>query len=134
MIAVDTNLFIYVLAEHPDYGLAAEALLNRGEQEPLIASVLVIGELLGVSDPSKATQLSYARLMLSSLHGLQLMPADETIVYAATALMQQQGLRLQDAIHLATAHQAGATEFWTNDKKLAKVTLPGLRVRLLSER
>lgn len=40
----------------------------------------------------------------------------------ATDFRAKSGLRVPDALHLATAINAGCTQFWTNDDRLSKST------------
>jgi len=58
-----------------------------------------------------------------------LMDITAPVVERATALRADQGFRVADAIHLATALEAAADLFLTGDRRLAQC--PGLRVELI---
>jgi predicted nucleic acid-binding protein len=60
--------------------------------------------------------------------GLLVIGVTESIIERATALRANHSFRTPDAIHLATALEAGADVFLTGDKALAKC--PGLIVEI----
>ena len=62
--------------------------------------------------------------------GLRVLAITPQVIERATAIRASHGFRTPDAIHLATALEAGADAFLTGDRALAKC--PGLNVELLS--
>lgn len=131
MIALDTNLFIYVLEEHPEFGNRAALVLAEAQGNGM-ASELVYLELL--SAPA-FKRLEYKRQALNFLEGQQLefVPLDKTVLLQAAALRAARTpvLGVGDALHIASALRAGADTFITNDKALAKLTIPGLKIETL---
>lgn len=119
LIAFDTNIFIYWLdISSPFFGLSALAisLLNGGEVSGVV-SVLTITELrAGMKSMRDASVLdSFGRKLV-------ILPVSRQIVERAGDLRQKYpGLRTPDSVHLATAIEAGAKKFISNDKNLLKI-------------
>ena len=137
VIGIDTNCFVYLLD------------LNRGPRarwletqvfEPLVAhhrravtSTLSVSELLvrpyAEKHPDRAAALRHA---LETLPGLSILAVTAEIADAAARLRAGSGMRLPDAIQLATARAGGAEAFLTNDRSLAGSDRP-LPVLVLDE-
>jgi len=129
VIGIDTNCFIYFLDDHrgPRAGW-----LEAHVFEPLVAhrrravtSTLSISELLvrpyAEKRPDRAAALRHA---LESLPGLSILAVTAEIADVAARLRSGSGLRLPDAIQLATARAGGAEAFLTNDRSLAGADPP----------
>lgn len=58
-------------------------------------------------------------------------PVSRDVLLAAARLRAEIGLKLPDAIHVATAQLTGCDQFLTNDARVP--ALPGLVIRRLSD-
>lgn len=127
-IALDSNILIYFFNENPEFVDAARQIIlsiQEGEAEG-IASVLVLGKIMRKGDVG----LYRALIGIRNLH---FKPVDEVIALEAAKLQRARpGLHFVDALHIATAKVHGAHEFWTNDRTLSKVSVPGLKIKMLS--
>ncbi len=134
MIAVDSNILIYALTGRGEFAEASRAILQRASVEGGSASVLLIGEVLCKTDPELDHQIQQATQYVMNLKNITYQPVTSVVAEQAAKLVRNHTgkLRLADAIHLISALSAGAGEFWTNDKKLRTITIPGLRVKLLT--
>ncbi|HEY4160940.1 MAG TPA: PIN domain-containing protein [Candidatus Saccharimonadales bacterium] len=133
MIALDTNIFIYVLESNPDFAGPAATALHRA-QEGGAASVLVYAELLSNSAFKDAGLRNIAVGFLDA-QALQYVELTRDILVDAARLRtnSEKRLGLGDAIHLASALAAGADTFVTNDKELVKLRMAGLKVVTLAD-
>ena len=120
-IAVDANVLVYVLdASERRAGVgrafldAFEAGTTRGVMSTLGLAEITAGPAR-TSDPAELERyVDEAR----SIKGLDFQPVTAEIAVDAGILRGVRGLRLADAIHLASARAAGATAFVTNDRRL----------------
>jgi predicted nucleic acid-binding protein len=64
-------------------------------------------------------------------HPMRLLPVDLPAIRSATTLRANFGLKTPDAIHAATAREAGCTLFVTNDRHVRRV--PGPNVAVLDD-
>lgn len=114
----DADVLVYaVVAGHP-LGQRVRALfLHAAERDELagVGSVLLIPELL--SKPMRDHADQEVEALGALLARLDLRPTDAHTARLATALAASYRLRAADAIHLATAVNAGATRFLTNNLK-----------------
>ncbi len=113
MVYVDTNILIYLLEgkewSHP----IADKLTALSL--PLKTSALTITEFL-----SGAINFEDARASLYQMPSLVFIKVNEPIAERAADLQKNHGLKIGDALHLATAIEGDCTYFFTNDLKLAK--------------
>lgn len=127
MVYLDTNILIYLMEGHPQYGTQIAAALEEltGQNDMLITSAITVTEFLaGTSSSSLVT--------LQQVPKLKLVGFDETLAEQAAVLQRKHSsLQIGDAIHLATALQQQTTLFFTNDKSLAKIIAKYLKVKTL---
>ncbi len=133
MIAFDSNIVIYAMTGRGEFAQPSRQVLLNATRQGGIASVLLLREVLCKTDPELQHQALQTKHYLVNIRQLSYIPVSLEIAEKAAELIRSHGkaLRLTDAIHLQTAHLSGAAEFWTNDKKLAQVQLPGLSICLL---
>ena len=127
LVALDTMVLIYALEGNERYGPRAREVLRRvevGEWRAVIAS-LVVTEVL--TAPLKVGRTGIADMhfrFLERLPNLDIAPMTVEVARVAAELRAEHGLGTPDAIHLATARVAGATAFFTNDARLARIDAP----------
>lgn len=120
LVAIDTNVFLYVLLDQAPFADPAILFLDkvqRGEHKAIF-STLVYSELLGNKRSLSATHRAHR--FLDELKNTRPVPLSPDIAKQAAALrLKHPSLRLADSVHLATATKL-ASLFVTQDKKLAK--------------
>jgi predicted nucleic acid-binding protein len=122
-------LFIYWLEDNPQYARRVDAVRSRMEQrrDQLITGAFTFGEVLagayrkGV--PQRADEMrGLLRNAVSEVVPFTLETADRYAQIRGTS-----GITPADAIHLASAAQAGTDLFLTNDKRLVGKIVPGIQ-------
>ncbi len=125
----DTMLFIYWLENNPQFAKRVGAIHKRMEErgDQLITGAFTFGEVLAgpyrvgavkVADESKRL----LRSVVSEVVPFTIETADH---YAQ--IRGAMGIPPADAIHLASAAQAGTDLFLTNDKNLVGKVVPGIQ-------
>jgi len=118
--AFDADVLIYATVSGHTLGRPVRKLFATApvDRDPVIVgvgSVLLLPELL--AKPLR-DQAHDELAELSALLGrLDLRPTDEATADLATALAARYRLRAADAVHLATAVNAGADRFLTNNSR-----------------
>lgn len=117
-IALDSVIFIYALEGNLEFGELARKILQMIEQGKCrgFACDLVLAELMvkPLRDGCPEIAEEYAR-DLPSFPNLKFCAVTQAVVIAAARLRGKISLGLIDALHLATAVEAGCTVFLTND-------------------
>jgi predicted nucleic acid-binding protein len=125
----DTNLFIYLLEGSPSFGAVVKDLRRRmlRRNDRLFTSAITIGEIL-------VKPLSTGDNMLASRYrafftGTQLTVStfDLDAAEAYATIRQDRGIHPADAIQLACAAAAEVDLFITNDGRLSKKNVPGIK-------
>lgn len=128
-IGVDTNCLIY-LAEWQ--GSERQRFLRKrvfdGSRQ-IVVSTLALAEIL-VKAYQSGRSAAAARSALESLPGVHFVAPTADIAQEAARIRAETGLRLPDAIHVATATVSGAEAFLTNDKRIERPSA-GIVVLLL---
>lgn len=124
MVYLDTNVLIYLLENHPEYGrqTAKKLATLKTEGQSFVASTILVTEFLGGSIGTSFRDL----LRVSDLvfQDVSLEIAQNAAVY-----QRKDGLVIGDALHLATATKLSqVSALFTYDKQLAGAAAKYLKV------
>jgi len=125
----DTMLFIYWLEEHPVFAKRVDEIHRRMEErrDQLITGAFAVGEVLaGPYHKAAAQTVDEVRRLLRNVVA-EIIPF--TLETADRYARIRGTLRVSpaDAIHLASAAQAGTDLFLTNDRQLVGKIVPGIQ-------
>lgn len=122
----DTNLFVYLFEGGANAGRVKQVrarMLARGDQ--LVTSTLTVGELL-VKPHEKGE--GAVRDHLTTLRAIAtILPFDEASAVHYARIRGDRSVKAPDAIQLACAASAGVDLFITNDERLSRKHVPGLK-------
>jgi len=125
----DTMLFIYWLEDNPQFAKRVDAIRSRMQErnDQLLTAALTFGEVLAGVYRKGASALAgeTKRLLQSVVSEVVPFTVDTADRYAQ--IRGSLGLPAADAIHLASAAQAGTDLFLTNDKRLVGKFVPGVQ-------
>jgi predicted nucleic acid-binding protein len=125
----DSMLFIYWLEDHPHYAKQVDAIHSRMKQrqDRLITGAFTFGEVLAGTYRKGRTEL--ADQFRTLLRGVvaEIVPFTVETAEHYARIRGTLGTTPADAIHLASAAQAGTDLFLTNDKSLVGKIVPGIQ-------
>ena len=134
-VAIDSSVFIYYAEAHPRFGPPAREIFVLCEtgKKKIFASTLAITEILTGYRKKKEIEAEdiFWKIARVLSPNLVFLPATVAVADTAADLRVRYNLRTPDALHLASAIQAEAGCFITNDRKLKAVK--EIPVLLLSE-
>lgn len=126
----DTNVFIYSLDGYEEYyGLLKTIFSHIAENHLLVVtSELTLAECLvkPVKDENKEATKQFEQYIQTS-EIMKVKPVSRGILRQSANVRAEQGLKLPDAIHMATAIDQCCKTFITNDKKLKSRTPEGMQ-------
>jgi predicted nucleic acid-binding protein len=126
----DSNLFIYLFEQHPQFSAGVKSLLARMEarNDQLFTSALSVGEVLAkpyeLGDMSRCSRYENAMQQAAVI-----LPFDLPAARQFAKLRAQRALRVRppDAMQLACAGTAGMDLFLTNDARLHSLQVDGIQ-------
>jgi len=125
----DTNLFIYMLEADPNFGANVRDLRRRmlRRSDQLFTSAMTVGEIL--VKPFQTGDNRLADRYRGFLNGPQLtiLTFDLDAAEAYAGIRQDRGIQPGDAIQLACAAAADVDLFITNDNRLTRRSVPGIK-------
>lgn len=130
-VYLDTNIVIYAIEGFEQYRTILWDLLKAIDDSRITAatSVLTLAEVLvkPMIMQNHDLQLAYKEFLRpNSL--LEVIDIDQSIVEQAARIRAKEGVKLADAIHLATCLEANCSTFLTNDTILSRVKSPNVLV------
>lgn len=131
VVALDTNIFIYYFQKHPDFGSFVKPLFESivTNKFKAVMSIIAVAELLSLKAPQE--DIDKLRSLFLEIPNLRTVDVNERIAIDAAHIRRSYGYRLPDSIQLATALNAKAEIFVTNDKGLSG--FKGIQIKMLSE-
>lgn len=128
-IAIDSNVFIYVLEQNREFWQDALAVLKTVESGMVIgiASQLVCLEVLSDAKLTSKQLATTEHFLAASL--AMFVDVDRAVLLEAARLRREhKALKTPDAIHLTTAIAHRCDYFVTNDAALLKLKLPNIKI------
>ena len=129
LIFWDTMIFVYWIEQHPNFGSRVDAIRRRmwERKDQLWTSTLTVGEVLAGPYAKGDVDLSrqYKELLARPL--VQTIPFTEETADHFARIRADRSIASADAIQLACAAQARVDLFLTNDRRLARKTIPGIQ-------
>lgn len=124
----DTMLFVYWLESNPQYAQQVQKINKRMEQrsDKLCTSIFAVGELLAGPRKTKDTEMERAIRKYFQTSAIEVLPFDTETAELYAQIRAEHNVSPADAIHLATAAQAHADLFLTNDRRLCRLNIPGI--------
>lgn len=125
----DTMLFIYWLEDHPQFAKRVNAIRSRMKErdDQLLTGAFTFGEVLaGVYRGGTPALAEETKRLLQSVVS-EVVPFTIEAADHYARIRGTLGIAPADAVHLASAAQAGADLFLTNDKRLVGKFVPGIQ-------
>jgi uncharacterized protein len=125
----DTMLFVYFLEGHPEFGPRVRQIhhemMRRGDS--LCTSVFTAGEVLTGPQKRKAFERLKNTKEYFESDEIELVPFTLNTAEMYSEIRAMNTISPADAIHLASAADAQVDLFLTNDKRLQRLNIPGIK-------
>lgn len=132
LAALDTNIFIYYFEQNISFGTKAKLIFDNLSSNKLKACTNITSLAEIISSPKLTdAAVKETRRLFFSIPNLEIYQVDEKIAIESARIRRKYSFRLLDTIQLATALNAKARVFITNDENLKK--FKELKVILLKE-
>ncbi len=123
-IYIETAPWIYFLEASADRARRIAPIveaIGNGSCSGVCSTIVLLEILVRPLKLGRTDLAAQYEDILTSQTSLTIRPVDTLIAREAARLRASYQLRTPDAIHLATAHLAGASVFLTNDRRLKQV-------------
>lgn len=120
-IYLDTNIFIYILENFPQYDLLMHEFIKGIENNEFscFTSELTLAELLVPAFKKENSRIiSEYKKILNDPELVTLIPTTQDIYIYSASNRAHYNLKLPDAVHVASSHLSECDIFLTNDKKI----------------
>ena len=125
IVYIDANIVIYAVEGFSAFQPVLHVLLQCVDDEKLrlVTSELTLAEVLvkPIENRDSVIQQAY-RAFLEPTAQVAVVPVSRTILESAARTRAETGVKLPDAIHIATAKQQECTSFLTNDRLIRSIT------------
>ncbi len=128
LVVVDSAPLIYLLDDHPTFAPLFTGLFDAYERGMLQIAISTIAIAEVLAGPFKHGQDVLAKRYEQTLGRFEVVPVSQEIAVTAARLRAGSGLRLPDALQVATALEVGAAALVTHDRDFSR--LANLRVIL----
>jgi len=133
-IAIDANAFIYLFEAPGSLAQATAAVLDAAElgRMTIVVSTMVLAEIaVGPVAAGNETLVECYADAVRGARGIEVVPLTADIAVHVGIIRGRHRIQIPDAVHLATARQAGATAIVTNDERMPAI--PHLEVIRLGD-
>jgi len=120
-IYIDTNIFIYILEDFPQYNSIIKEFIDALENKyfSCYSSELTLAEILVPAFKKRDFNIIFEyKKILNDSNFVTLIPTNQDIYIYSASNRANYNLKLPDAIHVWSAQFSNCDIFLTNDKKI----------------
>ncbi|MBW8073163.1 MAG: PIN domain-containing protein [Ferrovum sp.] len=136
-VYLDTNIFVYFLDRNPDYFSVVAPIIEAIDSGLIIGytgDAAIAETLVKPYQTGNPALVASFKAFFSTEDFLSIQPHDTGIFELTAQLRARHGLKFIDALHYATAIQAGCKFFLTNDGGIqSSDVLEVISVKILAE-
>lgn len=123
-IAIDSMTFIYLLEKNPNYIVKVRNLFEsiRDGRSAILSVIGLIEIQTGAKKKKRFLDAQLYKNQILNFPNLTVKEVNYNIAEISSDLRGKYNISTPDAIHIATAIDAGCSKFITNDIKLKKIT------------
>lgn len=116
---IDTNIFIYAISSHPEFGSKAREILKRVEEgETASTSFIVLCEIAWVMETrGYQSRIQEIYELILSYRNLSIIEASTDDLVVASVYVNKHNIDFNDAVNLSIMRREGINEIYSNDKK-----------------
>jgi len=120
---VDTNIFLYVVQGHPQFGRASKEILERIDKcEKAITSLINLAEICWwLERHGKRDQIENELKLVASILNLELVPLAVEDFLIASKFAKEYKIDFNDCLALAMMKRLGIKKIYSNDPDFDKV-------------
>jgi len=124
----DSMLFIYLMEDHPQYASRLDTILGEmaRRRHQLCTGALSLGETLVPYYRTENEKLAARVRSIIAPPQVEFLPFTPGAADRFARIRAAHNVTPADAIHLATAAEAGVRLFLTNDRRLSKLAIDGI--------
>ena len=135
-VGIDSSILIYHLEDAAPYSELTEAafgVIATGRPEAVLSTISVAEVLVKPYVERQLARVAAFERFVMSLPNTSVIAPSMTVAKDAARLRARYGIRLPDALLVATSRQAGAQAFLTNDAGLRRLRGEQLSVMVLDD-
>ncbi|MEA2053567.1 MAG: type II toxin-antitoxin system VapC family toxin [Candidatus Thermoplasmatota archaeon] len=119
---VDTNIFLYVIQGHPEFGERSKRILKRiDEKEEAVTSQINLGEICWWLEKHKRRKEIEEKIkLISSILYLEIVPPNIDDFLLASKYIKKYQIDFNDCISLAVMKRMNIDTIYSNDKDFDK--------------
>lgn len=118
LVGLDSNIFIYHFEENPAFINHVQNIFTELTADKFKAITSIVSVIETLSYPSPPKVLASIKESFYIMPNLTIVDVNQDIAIISARIRREYGLRIPDAIQLATALSYKAEVFVTNDKRL----------------
>jgi len=120
---VDTNIFLYAIQAHPQFGKTSKEILKRIDGgERAVTSLINLAEICWwLEKHGKRDQIEDELKLMTSIFNLEVAPLAQEDFFLASRFVREYKIEFNDCLGLAVMKRLGLKKVYSNDPDFDKV-------------
>lgn len=120
---VDTNIFLYAIQGHPEFGEASKRILERidGEEEAVVSSITLAEICWWLEKHGKVNGMREEIDLILSIFNLDVVQLKPEDFLSSAELIREWGIDFNDCLNIAVMKRLGVDRIYSNDSDFDEI-------------